>query len=275
VIPNHTFGGHALDRHVFDFEAVPDTGDELGVAAALEPVPAGEPAAEPAASVPADEAGLPSPEPDAPAGPSPIDWDDPTVASQVDARVQASIERMVADAQAREAAANQPVDQTPQMPDQWSDNFEAEMAAYIQWQVQQATAGITPVVQAAQAKEAADWTNEQLDTLNVPTVEADGELGDGDVATRDAVLYYAGGIQQAAAEAGLNVDGTTILKHAWDQLQARDTRVGKAAVAKHIADLKVLDDAPDEVTGSPAGEGFADAEDELAVARLFSERRSA
>jgi hypothetical protein len=270
----HSFGGSALDRHVFDFETVIDA-TETEVAAGLETAPAGDPAPDPAASAPAGEAGPPSPEPDSPAGPPQIDWDDPSVASAVDARVQASIERMVADAQAAEAAANQPASQAPEPPDPFSENYDAELAAYIQWQVQQATAGITPVVEAAQAREAQEWTNQQLDTLGIPTADAEGELADGDVNTRDAVLYYAGGIQQAAAEAGLNVDGATILQHAWKQLQTRDQRIGKAAVETYKAELEGVAGAPRDPSGATgAGDGLLDADDELAVARLLAERRS-
>jgi hypothetical protein len=76
----HTFGGSALDRHVFDFEtAIEPT--EADMAEGLDPTPAADPAPGPGGVQPV-EAGCPPISRNPRAGSPQIDWSDPTATSR-------------------------------------------------------------------------------------------------------------------------------------------------------------------------------------------------
>lgn len=266
----HSFGGHALDRYVFDFETVeaPEAGATVAAPSA------GEPATDPGIVQP-EPAGQPSPEPAAPAeAPAGLTRDD--VAAIVGQSLQAELARL--------AEANQPQPEPPPgfdwaTVDPFADNYGLNLAQGIGELIREAIAPIAaqvaPVVQSSAAREAQEWTDQQTTLLGIP-VETREELGDGGMSTRDYVLYHAGGIEMSAREAGLRVDGADILKHAWSQIQARDKRIGDAAVAKYKTELEEgvarADGAPSATGGFAALDGIPADGDELSVARALAER---
>lgn len=140
----HTFGGSALDRHVFDFETVAGDAGGTGGAPAGDG-PSGTAVAAPAAAPP-PVGGAASGEPDPPAGvtdPAPA-WspDNPAFLEAVDQRaidlyeqrfgpLQQLLEQSFA---GDPAAAQQGQQQQQQLlpPDPFSDNYQQELAAYNQ-----------------------------------------------------------------------------------------------------------------------------------------------
>lgn len=256
----HSFGGHALDRHVFDFETVIEP-TEADVAASLDPASAGDPAPVDG-SVQPETPVVPSPEPEAPAEDPPaagLTADE--ITAQVQAGVRAELERL---AYEQQTAANQP---EPQAGFDWNEldpfdeNYGAKLAEGLGNLIKDAVAPLMPVVESTQAREAQEWTDGQLQQL---------EVADED---RDTVLYFAGGIESAAQAAGLQADGATILQHAVAQMKERDARVSAAAVAKYKAELEGIDGAPVDAGGvTSAIEGLPTDGDELSVARAIAER---
>lgn len=249
----HSFGGHALDRFLFDFETVLDgTTDSAPVGA--------EPAAEPAGDVQTGTEGAPSPEPSAPTGAAPaIDWNSHDAQAAIAAGTVQALQAFV--------AANQPPD--PGFDWENADPFDtAQLGEGIKQMLQQELdARLGPVqqlVQRDQLRESQAWTDSQFERLGVPAED------------RNLALFMAGGIETAAQAEGQRVSGEQIMGLAHSQLAEHDKRVGDAAVAKYVADLNTAATAPSTpANGSPAVEGFPDDSDELATARRLMQARSA
>lgn len=146
----HTFGGSALDRHVFDFETVAgDAGGNGGAPAGADPSGT---AAAPAAAEPAAAVGANGGEPEPPAGATDVApaWspEDPRFIDAVDGRALELIEQRfgpIAELLQQTLGADggqgpgyaqpgQPGAAQQQLvpPDPFSDNYAQEMAAYQQ-----------------------------------------------------------------------------------------------------------------------------------------------
>lgn len=259
MVPQHSFGGHALDRYLFDYETVME-----GEAAS-----AGvDPAAEPVGDVQAETEGVPSPEPATPTEAAPsIDWAAPEARQAITAGTVEALQAFVASQQAAAQAAQQEQDEAVD----WEnlDPFDGQqLAQAISAAVKGELAPVQKFLEQQAAREQAqvsqEWTTRQFEELKIPEED------------RGIVLYTAGGLEQAAISGGFQVDGGQVMKLAHQQLQDHDKRVGDKAVEAYIASLKAVEDAP-RTPGSAvtAVEGLPADEDELAVARRIIAARNA
>jgi hypothetical protein len=216
----------------------------------------------PADAAPADaDQGDVQSEPPAPAAAA-IDWNDPDIARQIDERASHQA-RQTFDQIVAEAQANQPRQGFDFAGiDPFADDFGNQLAEGLRSIVNDAVAPLMPVVESTQQREAQEWTDQQLQRLNVPSDD------------RDAVLYLAGGLHSAAEAAGQRVDGAQILQYAVEQLKTRDERVAAAAIAKHQADTTARAGAGREPAAAGGAVNVEAAAGSLVeAARRFSERK--
>lgn len=248
-----------MDRYLFELESVPDGGD--GGAAGGDPDPA------PPGDVPDDAEGTPLPDPAPPAEPDTppaavIDWGSPEAQAAIQAGTTSALQAFL--------ASQQPDDpgfdwgEVNLFDDDAGAKIGQGLMAELRKELDQRLGPVQQLVQRDELRASQEWTGQQFTKLNVPEED------------QPVVLYMAGGIEVAANAEGQRIGGEQIMSLAHQQLAAHDKRVGEAAVAKYIVDLKTVEGAPAGSGGTvPAVEGFADDDDELAVARRIMAARAA
>lgn len=275
-----------IEDLIVELETSPDAGGEAPPAsdAGTEGGGAADAAPDAGAAAGVEPAG----EPAAPAATTPIDWESPEVQAQleqaVERREQAAAQA-AAEAQAREAAKTE-----------WSDVEEglqllgidpARFKDYLGVQ----NAPLAQVAERVQAEEAVKWVDGQLAELGKAHpdllgsgIAALGELkndageplfnpDDVSLANRNAVLFAASALRQAAEERGVQVDNAAVITEGAKQVAQRDELVGKIAVERYKRDLAGTGSAPSDISGGGAGVTHLsglEGGDELAVARRIN-----
>lgn len=284
----HTFGGSAMDRYLFDFEAVADAAPaDVGAA---DPGSASADAGDGgAAASPADVGAATSvADPAAPPSAPQIDWDSPDAQARInaalDAREQAATQAH-ADAQRQQEQASEfdDIKEAFEMLGIPADRFEAFLAN----RLGQQTAPFQQAAEKIQQQEQLAWVDSALGQLGTKHVDLLGEgvdklseLVDDEGKSlfnpdevrqhnREAVLYAAAGLQNA-----LQLDHGQALTRGADAVAARDAIIGKVAVQQYIRRLETSGAAPTDISGGGAtGAGRLtgiEGGDELTIARRWA-----
>lgn len=273
---------------ILELEAVPDA----GAGGEAPPADAGSEGGGAAGAAPdagAAAGGETTPvEPAVPAATPAIDWDSPEVADRiahvVEQREQAAAQA-AADEQARVEAQTE-----------WSDVEEglsllgidpSRFKEYLGVQ----NAPLAQVAEQVQAAEAVKWVDGQLAELGKthpdllgPGIESLAEFktddgaamfdpADVSLANRNAVLFAASALEQAARSSGQQIDHGAALSEGAKQVAQRDDLVGKIAVERYKRDLSGSGNAPADISGGGAGVSRLtglEGGDELAVARRIN-----
>lgn len=246
----HSFGGRFMDRYLIDYDPELDGAGADDLGGVTDDGAAAAAAADPPVD-PVDPA-VADPEPAAAAAPA---WDEERVAGAV------------RDAMMGFLADQQPAEQPPGFDwdglDPFGENFGTQLQQALAETVQQALAPIMPTIEQAGHREVFEAATGEMGRLQVPDDD------------RDYVLNVAAGVEAAAASAGQGVTVPAAIGQAWEQIRARDERIGQAAVERYKADLAAKAGAPSELSTAGSGLTVEPAAASLTeAARRFAERRN-
>ena len=273
----NTFGGHALDRYVFDFEATGDGGadtsgdyDTVVAEAGAE----GGAVSSPAATEPAEETGAAAAE-----APSSVEEATPPWAPD-----RESYEEMTALTQAvaqiltqpgQEAETAEPSFEFDPLDPNAGQTIQEFVRAEIQRGVQAQLADITPVIEKARFTEASEIKDGLLDSFGG---QIDGFEKDNPAFRAGAEYAAAAMLDQVKAELGLDPSqpsrraAEVALKRGAEWVAAFVKPQRDAGKAAYIAELQTLKEAPGTLGVTGGGiEGIEPADDyDEALKRIFA-----
>lgn len=291
----HSFGGSTLDRFVFDFE-VPDGGGapDGGAAADADTGGGGAAPAESDTGAAADvDAGASTP-----AATPAVDWESPEVQDRINAAIEqreqfratqaAEQERQAQFQQERQqgqSALEEKLALLDITPDELRELFNGDNAplreAAAELQNQKLAAQVDTMLTGLGAAHP-DLLGDGIGAL-AEFVKDDGSpIFDQDevaLANRNAVLFAASALDQAARSAGGQLDNQTALAEAAKQVSTRDKLVGEIAVQRYMRELSGTGNAARDLGnggsgGTDHGTGL-EGGDELSIARRFNTERAA
>lgn len=251
----HSFGGRALDRYVYEFEPegdsyddVPAGGGEAAADADVEVGAAPSAEAEPGAEATAEVAGAPSPaETAAPTwAPSREEWEDTQQALATFARIEQQ-------RQEEAAAAARGDEPTWDLDPIENDNFATDLQSFLRHTIQETIQPLTGTVAQVQAKEAQATIDQLLDGIkDVDGYTPDQPLYEGGPSFRDGTRELAAAfVDQVKAEQGIPADRPGGPRVAQEAMRRAATMLGQMAKAQHTAgrdaykaEMEALKNAP-------------------------------
>ena len=293
----HTFGGSALDRHVFDFETAADAGGAAGA-------PAG---ADPSVTAAADPAGTPSPAPAAAPGGEAVPpaaatdvapaWspDDPAFLEAVDQRAIDLYEQRfgpLAQMLEQTFAGYPAVQMQPGFegqpllpPDPFSDNYQQELAVYNQARDEQLMTRIEQMIgQVAQPlnarieSETLAEGQQRLQDMIADDVARNGDFprapGETESKAQKLVMPLAEALfpQIASRYGGGPRAAELAIQQASSTVRAIIAEAGAAALEAHKNQVATLTGVQGEPGAAAAGaQGLSDTQDPNEITRRYAE----